>query len=370
MSDREKNTTSLLVKGSIDRLRGSLFITDTKARVLYGNSALSLKTGYSVAEMVGKKPSELWGGHMEKNYYENLWEAIEVRQQPFMGQIRNKRKVGDFYEEKISIAPIRNKDGEIEYFIELNPEVKDFGFEQDFQKAFQEVMSKKTLEGRRCIGWIMQWLSQGRDLSSPLDEISETANVADLLREICIEPLKAQFSQREEDKLLIYEAKQSRQAFKKLYEKYKTSIYNYFLPRLKYDYSTASDLTQETFLQALKYLDSFYPSNASYLTYLSRIAHNILINHYRSHVTRSLERKAFSPQTEESEYEAIMVRESLDKALQGLTVLEKKIIIMKYKDDLSVREMAHFLQKTENAIKLHLTRARKKLKILISEQNF
>jgi len=46
---------------------------------------------------------------------------------------------------------------------------------------------------------------------------------------------------------------------------------------------TAEDLTQETFLRAFKHLSHFQNRGYSYLSYLLTIAHNVLVNYYRSH---------------------------------------------------------------------------------------
>jgi RNA polymerase sigma-70 factor (ECF subfamily) len=52
----------------------------------------------------------------------------------------------------------------------------------------------------------------------------------------------------------------------------------------------------------------------------------------------------------------------LEELLQGLTVLEQQVMLSKYRDGLKVRAIAERLGKTENAVKLILSRTRRKLK--------
>src|SRR3989338_9243838 len=44
------------VKQTFDNLPGALFLTDTKGKVVYANNAMETRTGFSVGEIVGKRP--------------------------------------------------------------------------------------------------------------------------------------------------------------------------------------------------------------------------------------------------------------------------------------------------------------------------
>nr|MDQ3014728.1 sigma-70 family RNA polymerase sigma factor [bacterium] len=54
--------------------------------------------------------------------------------------------------------------------------------------------------------------------------------------------------------------------------------------------------------------------------------------------------------------------EALHRAIEELPPQEKKIVEMKYEQDMPIREIAHTLHKNENTIKLALFRIRNKLK--------
>jgi len=53
--------------------------------------------------------------------------------------------------------------------------------------------------------------------------------------------------------------------------------------------------------------------------------------------------------------------EQLQKALNTLSPSEKEIMLMRYRDEMSIKEISQKLNKSENAVKLILSRARKKL---------
>src|SRR3989338_11548541 len=57
-----------LLKETFDTLPGALFLTNPKGEVVYANNAMESRTGFSVSEIVGKRPKELWGGNMEQPF--------------------------------------------------------------------------------------------------------------------------------------------------------------------------------------------------------------------------------------------------------------------------------------------------------------
>lgn len=175
------------------------------------------------------------------------------------------------------------------------------------------------------------------------------------------------FDKKGEDRKLILVAQKDPRAFRELYSKYEKNVYKYFLFRVDKNNHIAEDLTQDTFYRALKYLKTFRITGASYLTYLLRIAHNILVNYYRRKKAISIEDIA-EPRAKE-DYMILFEKYTIWESVEGLIESEKQIIIMKYKEGLSVREISVVLNKSENAVKLHLSRARKKLKQHLTDDN-
>lgn len=160
---------------------------------------------------------------------------------------------------------------------------------------------------------------------------------------------------------IIKRAKVDHQVFKEIYIKYADRVYNYFWYRTGHQKDIAEDLMQETFIRAFQHLSKFQIRGYSYLTYLMTIAHNILVNYYRTHKLISLEEMGDVPveitQTIDRKIEA----EMLWKAVQNLSTLERDAILMRYQKEMPIKEIARVMAKTENAVKLLLSRTRKKL---------
>lgn len=163
---------------------------------------------------------------------------------------------------------------------------------------------------------------------------------------------------------IIQRIKANSQVFEELYQKYADKVYSYFWYRTGHQKDVAEDLMQETFFRAFKYLDRFQTRGYSYLTYLLTIAHNILVNYYRSNkmiplseldddidipaeVTDMIERKAEA--------------ENLWKAVQDLSKTDRDVILMFYQKEMSIKDISRVMGRSENAVKLILSRARKKL---------
>lgn len=164
------------------------------------------------------------------------------------------------------------------------------------------------------------------------------------------------------DKKLIEMAKANKEDFKLLYDKYENKIYNYFWHRVGYNSEVAEDLMQETFVRAYSHLPNFKKTNFSYASYLYKIAHNLLINYYRSPRALPLKFPENVPSPLSSFFTVRKEKgEALLRALQQLSKTERDVILLKYQNRLKAKEIAKIIGKSENAVKLILSRARKKI---------
>ena len=68
------------VAQALEHSLGMFVVTDRDGVALYANDGAARRTGYAVAETVGKKPGKLWGGHMPRVFYDHLWETIDAGQ--------------------------------------------------------------------------------------------------------------------------------------------------------------------------------------------------------------------------------------------------------------------------------------------------
>src|SRR5215208_2275979 len=86
------------------------------------------------------------------------------------------------------------------------------------------------------------------------------------------------------------------EAFGQLYDAYLERIYRFVYFRVE-DQQTAEDITSQVFLKAWSNLDRFSFSRTPYLAWLYTIAHNAVIDHYRTRkVTTALDDVQLSQQ--------------------------------------------------------------------------
>ncbi len=166
-------------------------------------------------------------------------------------------------------------------------------------------------------------------------------------------------------------------------DKYKDVVFRTCLGYV-HDSSQADDLTQEVFISAYKSLSGF-KGNSSLSTWLFRIAVNKSLNHLRSAKSEkrgnlmkdffSLSQKNESTNIRSAELlpdELLIQKEKHDRVNHALSKLPENqrtaIILSKY-NDLSQKEIAEILDKSEGAIEALLQRAKENLRKYLIEKN-
>ncbi len=346
---------TVTLKTFFDALPGGFLITDTSSRVVYANEAVGKRSGFAVAEIVGKKPGELWGGRMDRDFYRSMWQTIGVKRHPFIGRVENKKKDGSLVQDTLHIAPLKDALGTPRYFVEVHPNVQSSIEEKEFGEQFVDRASHWHHD-QGVWEWIVSLLApQGAPRVTFPEE-----NLIALVEKEFIVPTEKMFLRRFEDAPLIEAAKADPAAFAKLYEKYQLTIKGYFLRRIG-EACLAEDLTQEVFARAFRYLPSFRVTNASYLTYLLHICHSLLVNYYRKEANTP----RFLPLEEIDGGTDVLlepIQESVESLLKTLTATEQEVMLLTYRDGFRAKEVGEKLGKTENAVKLILSRSRKKLR--------
>ncbi len=369
-----KPSADATLKDQIDNLSGALLVTDEKSKVLYTNKAVRAATGYSAGETIGKIPGQLWGGHMGRLFYERLWQRIVTEQLPFVAEVKNTKKDGQTFQEELHIAPILNAEGQIKFFIELQPGTSAGDATASFNRDFKESLTRQHDDPWSTVEFLLRTFSLEPESWEALAMTHSAEHprqqIVSFLEAILVKPTEVAYTARYADKELVLAAQTDHTAFDKLYAKYYSQVRRYFLQRAGHDDALADDLTQETFLQAFRYLPQFTISNASYLTYLLRIAHNVLVSYFRKTKFIPMDDTilAETMATPAVDYADIFDLERVWEIVGRLAPIERQILIMKYRDDRPVRDIAASVGKSENAVKLHLSRAREKVRQMLGQQ--
>lgn len=161
-----------------------------------------------------------------------------------------------------------------------------------------------------------------------------------------------------------------RAAFGTLYERHLDAIFRYVYFRVG-NSADAEDLTEDVFVSAWENLSTFKPEGQnSFLSWLYRIAHNRVIDHYRKRQPQSwtseqlaLE-EAIIPSVEEAAHISFDTRR-LAKAISQLEETEQEVIILRFIEGLSHGEVANVIEKSEGASRVIQHRALLNLKTLL-----
>lgn len=140
-------------------------------------------------------------------------------------------------------------------------------------------------------------------------------------------------------------------ALGQIYDRYATRIYNYLYRRLG-DRPLAEDLTSEVFLRMLEAARSRRFARTSLSGWLYRIAHNLVVDHYRRRrETVPLEEGLTEPEDGPAPIvEAKLAQDELRAALQHLTEAQQQVIFLRFGEGLTAKRVAEVLNKPETAV--------------------
>ena len=99
----------------------SIFITDTDGIIEYVNPTFTEITGYTSAEVVGKKANFFRSNKTLDSVYKNLWATILAGQE-WRGELQNSKKSGELFWAQVCIVPVKN-DGATTHFIGIQVDV-------------------------------------------------------------------------------------------------------------------------------------------------------------------------------------------------------------------------------------------------------
>lgn len=161
---------------------------------------------------------------------------------------------------------------------------------------------------------------------------------------------------------------QASQCFSLLYTRYAGKIYSKCLSMLRNE-ALAQDATQEVFTKIFLNLAKFN-GKSKFSTWVYSITYNFCIDYIRRTKKKKnifvddIERLADIPVEVPDEELLGMEVSQLRKVLSELNVDDKTILMMKYQDGMSIKEIAEIIDKTESAVKMRIKRAKEKAKLL------
>lgn len=174
-----------------------------------------------------------------------------------------------------------------------------------------------------------------------------------------------------EQQLVLRACDGERDAFGELYEATFGRIYRYIYFRVSDDH-TAEDLVSRVYLKAWENLPRYHSGNVPFVAWLYTIAHNTVIDHYRTrreHVNLEAastlpDHSPLPPEQCEQRIENDLLRE----ALQDLTTEQREVVTLKMLDGLSTDEIAARMRKSAGAVRALQMRGLQALARICREQ--
>jgi RNA polymerase sigma-70 factor (ECF subfamily) len=162
-------------------------------------------------------------------------------------------------------------------------------------------------------------------------------------------------SQTSSESDLVSRAKEDPEAFGQLYTKYVEKIYNYVYYRTG-NPQDAEDLTAKTFYQALRHVHRYVDRGLPFSAWLYRIAHNLVANWHRDRSRRqviSLDTLALVSERPDPEAKLQLEddQQRLLRIIRHMSDDRQQLLILKFVEQMTNREIAQIMGRTEGAIK-------------------
>ncbi|MGU9938809.1 RNA polymerase sigma factor [Empedobacter brevis] len=171
------------------------------------------------------------------------------------------------------------------------------------------------------------------------------------------------------DDILVYKIVETKNQhlFGILYDRYAHAVYNKCLSFVE-EQEEAQDMTHDIFVKLFVKLKT-YQSKSKFSTWLYSFTYNFCVNHIQRKIKE--ERKNYSVTDDlidnyndelidDKEIFELKI-EKLTQSLKELDVEDKSILLMKYQDEFSIKEISDTLEIGESATKMRLNRTKNRL---------
>jgi len=173
---------------------------------------------------------------------------------------------------------------------------------------------------------------------------------------------------KEEIEALVERVKEDdHEAFAVLYDMFVDPLYRYIFYRVGSD--EAEDILEIVFMKVWENIHKYVPGKSTFSAWIFRIAHNLVVDHYRVNSGKEVQELSETLPDMNREHNPIRTTElSLNNDLLKLALskLKKKyrdVLIYKFINQLSNKEIAHIMSKTEGGVRILQFRALNSLKI-------
>jgi RNA polymerase sigma-70 factor (ECF subfamily) len=152
----------------------------------------------------------------------------------------------------------------------------------------------------------------------------------------------------DDERLLIEAAQKDPRRYGELYERNFHRVYVFIARRVR-DRHEAEDITAEVFQHALANLPKFEWRGVPFAVWLFRIAANAIVDRYKKRSREAID--PASDDLDQSHWPDIERRVILFTLVDDLPNDQRTVILKRFVEEKTIREIAEELQKTEGAVK-------------------
>ena len=177
---------------------------------------------------------------------------------------------------------------------------------------------------------------------------------------------------RTPDEDLVRHAKEDRERFADLYDRYFPQIYRFVYSRVRAQ-ELAEDITSEVFFKALRALDRYRPSGSPFSSWLYQIANNAILDYHRAHrhIEGTLDDALELVDRGAAVADQVVERDLLGEVWRAIAALpeqQRAAMTLKYQEDLKNAQIGRVLGKSEGAVKLLIFRGTRAVRGQLSER--
>jgi RNA polymerase sigma-70 factor (ECF subfamily) len=160
------------------------------------------------------------------------------------------------------------------------------------------------------------------------------------------------FANRTDEELALLYTAGDNKAFDELLARTQQKLFNYILFVVR-DQETANDIFQDTFIKAImKLQEGKYSNSGKFSFWLTRIAHNIIIDKFRriksEHIIEPnadndlshLSNDTITEGCRESEYVNTQIMDDVRHLMDTLPAVQREVVYMRFYQELSFKEIA------------------------------
>jgi len=174
MTEEKLQTLALAVQNS----PAGIIITDSEASIIHVNPAFEQISGYTSEEALGRNPRFQRSGLTPADTYRDMWRTVSTGK-TWRGEFFNRKKNGEMYCQYSAIAPVRNKHGDIIYYVAVQEDISERKRTADaLEQARQQAEAANAAKSRFLA-------AASHDLRQPLQAMRL---YLDVLAERMIEP--------------------------------------------------------------------------------------------------------------------------------------------------------------------------------------